>query len=133
MPLQIPQPRASALLLAGNITGSEAYGWREPAARQGRKSVAEDSRPSEQTELLTVVELAARLKCSPSFIYRRLNPSHPQYVPHTRPTPSDIRFNSRVIADLLPKSENASVSLVRRCNQEESWVARDIEIEREVC
>jgi len=91
--------------------GGEAYGWRQPAASQSRQSVAENPCTSQETELLTVVELAARLKCSPSFIYRRLNRGHPQYIPHIRLTPTDIRFNSRVIADLLPKSENGSVSL----------------------
>ena len=91
--------------------GDEAYGWRQPAVRQSRQNVEENPCTLQQTELLTVVELAARLKCSPSFIYRRLNPSHPRYIPRTRLTPSDIRFNSQVIADLLPKSEGASVSL----------------------
>ena len=91
--------------------GDEAYGWRQPAVRQSRQNVEENPCTLQQTELLTVVELAARLKCSPGFIYRRLNRSHPQYIPHIRLTPTDIRFNSQVIADLLPKSENASVSL----------------------
>ncbi len=60
----------------------------------------------EQTELLTVVELAARLKCSPSFIYRRLSPSHPQYIPHTRLTPTDVMFDGRLIADLLSQAKD---------------------------
>jgi integrase len=64
----------------------------------------------EQAELLTVGELAARLKCSPSFIYRRLKPSHHQYIPHTRLAPTDIRFDGRLVADLLAQQENSTVS-----------------------
>ena len=65
----------------------------------------------QQSQLLTVVELAAQLNCSPSFIYRRLKPSHHQYIPHTRLTPTDIRFDGRLIADLLSRSQDANLSM----------------------
>ena len=49
--------------------------------RQGRKSAAEDPSPLHQTELLTVGELAARLKCSRSFIYRHTQKHAPDPIP----------------------------------------------------
>jgi len=70
--------------------------------------VAEDLCSVQETGLLTVVELAACLKCSPSFTYRRLNPSHPQYIPSTRLTPTDIRFDGRIVPDLLVPQESST-------------------------
>ena len=80
MPLSTPQlPRVSTL--STGSTGETRLGWRQPAARQCRKSVAEDSCSLEQAELLTVVELAACLKCSPSFLYRRTLKHAPDPIP----------------------------------------------------
>ncbi len=94
----------------GNTAGNRPRG-RHPAVRQSQQNVAEDPCTLQETELLTVAGLAARLKCSRSFIYRRLKPSHPHYIPHTRLTPSDVRFDGRVIADLLSQAKDASVDL----------------------
>ena len=63
----------------------------------------------QQTELLTVADLAARLQCSRSFIYRRLNPSHPRHIPHIRLTPTDVRFDGRLIADLLSSVDDGNL------------------------
>ena len=93
---------------AGNTPGERLRG-RQSAVGQSRQNVAEDTNTSQQAEWLTVAELAAHLKCSPSFIYRRLNPSHAQHIPHIRLTPTDIRFDNRVIADLLPEPEGVNV------------------------
>ena len=63
----------------------------------------------QENELLTVGELAARLKCSRSYIYRRVKPSHPQHIPCIRLTPTDIRFDGRVVDDLLASQESGTV------------------------
>ena len=55
----------------------------------------------QQTELLTVVELAARWNLSVDFIYRRLNPLHPQYIPHLRLPNGHIRFDDRLLGGYL--------------------------------
>jgi integrase len=51
--------------------------------------------------LLTVSELASEWNCSEDFIYRRCRKGHPQFIPHTRLTPRDIRFDRGVIAGYL--------------------------------
>jgi hypothetical protein len=47
-------------------------------------------------DLLTVSELAREWNCSEDFIYRRCRKGHPRFIPHTRLTPRDIRFDRRV-------------------------------------
>src|ERR1039458_9949784 len=51
--------------------------------------------------LLTVSQLAREWNCSEDFIYRRCRKGHPQYIPHSRLTPRDIRFDRRVISGYL--------------------------------
>ena len=63
----------------------------------------------QEIELLTVGELAVRLKCSKSFIYRRLDPSHRQYIPCRRLTPTDIRFDGHIVEELLVPQESGTV------------------------
>ena len=54
---------------AGN-NARERLQWRHPGARRRRPIVAEVLCYVQETELLTGADLAARLKCSPSFVYR---------------------------------------------------------------
>ena len=89
---------------SGGNTTENRLRRQHPAVGQGQLNVAEDPCTLQETELLTVAGLAARLKCSRSFIYRRLKPSHPHYIPHTRLTPSDVRFDGRVIVRAPSKS-----------------------------
>ncbi len=63
----------------------------------------------QENELLTVGELAARLKCSKSFIYRRLDPTHRRYIPCQRLTPTDIRFDGRIVDEFLAPQESGTV------------------------
>jgi len=63
----------------------------------------------QENELLTVGELAARLKCSRSYIYKRVKPTHRQYIPCQRLTPTDIRFDSRIVDELLVPQECGTV------------------------
>src|ERR1019366_600377 len=74
--------------------------------------------------------------CSPSFIYRRLNPCHHQYIPHTRLTPPDIRFDNQIVSDLLapqqsykvPKLDSAiqgGVKMTRRRDRQGSLRIKD--------
>ena len=65
------------MLSAGNTTAARSLGWRHPAVRQNRQSVAEVPLSLQQTELLKVRELAARLKCSASFSYDRTQKQAP--------------------------------------------------------
>ena len=51
--------------------------------------------------LLTVSQLAREWNCSEDFIYRRCRKGHPHYIPHTRLTPRDIRFDRGVISGYL--------------------------------
>jgi hypothetical protein len=51
--------------------------------------------------LLAVSELAREWNCSEDFIYRRCRKGHPRFIPHTRLTPRDIRFDRRVISGYL--------------------------------
>ena len=53
------------------------------------------------SDLLTVSELAREWNCSEDFIYRRCRKGHPQFIPHTRLTPRDIRFDRGAIAGYL--------------------------------
>jgi len=53
------------------------------------------------SNLLTVSELASEWNCSEDFIYRRCHKGHPQFIPHTRLTPRDIRFDRGVISGYL--------------------------------
>lgn len=100
-------------LSAGSTTGARSLidRWQQPGGWAGPQECWEELCPLEQAELLTVVELAARLKCKSGFIYRRLKPSHPQYIPHTRLTPTDIRFDGRLIADLLSRTQDANLGM----------------------
>lgn len=51
--------------------------------------------------LLTVADLASRWKVSKDYVYRRLNPNHPQFIPHTRLPSGDVRFDPRDLARCL--------------------------------
>ncbi len=53
------------------------------------------------SNLLTVSDLAREWNCSEDFIYRRCRKGHPQFIPHTRLTPRDIRFDRGVISGYL--------------------------------
>jgi hypothetical protein len=53
------------------------------------------------SNLLTVSELAREWNCSEDFIYRRCRKGHPRFIPHTRLTPRDIRFDRGVISGYL--------------------------------
>src|SRR5947207_5644305 len=67
--------------------------------------------------LLTVSELAREWNCSEDFIYRRCRKGHAHYIPHTRLTARDIRFERRVISgyllSLTPTSNMGAGSAVR--------------------
>jgi integrase len=52
-------------------------------------------------QLLTVAQLAKEWNCSVDFIYRRCRKGHPQPIPHTRLTRTDIRFDPKLIAGYL--------------------------------
>lgn len=57
--------------------------------------------PEVEGQFLTVQELRARLQVSGSYIYRRLKPNHPEYIPHKRLPSGDIRFDPGVIDNIL--------------------------------
>jgi hypothetical protein len=51
--------------------------------------------------LLTVADLAGLWNCSRDYVYRRLNPSHPQFIPHKRLPSGDVRFDERELVGYL--------------------------------
>ena len=55
----------------------------------------------QETELLTVFELAGQWNVSADFIYRRMNPLDPQYIPHLRLPNGRIRFDDRLLGGYL--------------------------------
>ncbi|TAM80262.1 MAG: site-specific integrase [Acidobacteria bacterium] len=57
--------------------------------------------PEVEGQYLTVQQLRARLNVSESYIYRRLKPSHPEYIPHKRLPSGDIRFDPSVADNIL--------------------------------
>ena len=59
----------------------------------------------------TAAEVATKLRCSHSFIYRRLDPKHSQYIPNKRQGARSVRINERLIADLLSGGEDGSVGV----------------------
>ena len=62
----------------------------------------------EQTELFTVAELATRWNVGVDFIYRRLEPSHPQHIPHVRLPNGHPRFDTRLLGGYLHLSQERS-------------------------
>jgi integrase len=55
--------------------------------------------------LLKVADLAGLWNCSRDYIYRRLNPSHPQFIPHKRLPSGDVRFDEQELAGYLKSSD----------------------------
>lgn len=55
--------------------------------------------------LLKVADLAGMWNCSRDYIYRRLNPSHPQFIPHKRLPSGDVRFDEQEIVGYLKSSD----------------------------
>ena len=55
--------------------------------------------------LLKVADLAGVWNCSRDYIYRRLNPSHPQFIPHRRLPSGDVRFDEQELAGYLKSSD----------------------------
>ena len=51
--------------------------------------------------LLTVADLATRWNCTRDYVYRRLNPSHRQFIPHKRLPSGDVRFDLQELAGYL--------------------------------
>ncbi len=56
-------------------------------------------------ELLTVADLARHWNCSRDYVYRRLNPSHRQFIPHRRLPCGDVRFDRREIIGYLKSTD----------------------------
>jgi len=55
--------------------------------------------------LLKVADLAGMWNCSRDYIYRRLNPRHPQFIPHKRLPSGDVRFDEQELAGYLKSSD----------------------------
>jgi hypothetical protein len=55
--------------------------------------------------LLKVADLAGMWNCSRDYIYRRLNPSHPQFIPHKRLPSGDVRFDEQELVGYLKSSD----------------------------
>ena len=55
--------------------------------------------------LLKVADLAGKWNCSRDYIYRRLNPGHPQFIPHKRLPSGDVRFDEQELAGYLKSSD----------------------------
>lgn len=69
--------------------------------------------PEVESPFLTVQQLAAKLNCSTSYIYRRLKPRHPQYIPHRRLPSGDIRFDPAIVDNYLQRvGENNNVTVL---------------------
>ena len=69
--------------------------------------------PEVESPFLTVQQLAAQLNCSTSYIYRRLKPRHPQYIPHRRFPSGDIRFDPTIVDNYLRRvGENNNVTVL---------------------
>ena len=51
--------------------------------------------------LLTVADLAQQWNCSRDYVYRRLNPSHRQFIPHKRLPSGDVRFDQQDLVGYL--------------------------------
>ena len=51
--------------------------------------------------LLTVADLAQQWNCSRDYVYRRLNPSHRQFIPHKRLPSGDVRFDQEELVGYL--------------------------------
>src|SRR5271169_6673584 len=56
-------------------------------------------------ELLTVADLATHWNCSRDYVYRRLKPSHRQFIPHKRLPCGDVRFDRREIIGYLKSAD----------------------------
>jgi len=70
-----------------------ANGAKRVAERKSLKCMAEG--------LLTVADLATRWNCTRDYVYRRLNPSHRQFIPHKRLPSGDVRFDLQELAGYL--------------------------------
>jgi len=55
--------------------------------------------------LLKVADLAGKWSCSRDYIYRRLNPSHPQFIPHKRLPSGDVRFDEHDVVGYLKSTD----------------------------
>jgi hypothetical protein len=51
--------------------------------------------------LLTVADLAGLWNCSRDYVCRRLNPSHPQFIPNKRLPSRDVRFEEHELVEYL--------------------------------
>ena len=56
-------------------------------------------------ELLTVADLARHWNCSRDYVYRRLSPSHRQFIPHKRLPSGDVRFELQELTGYLKSAE----------------------------
>jgi len=54
-----------------------------------------------EAALLTVADLARQWHCSRDYLYRRLNPAHPQFIPHKRLPCGDVRFDVQEVDGYL--------------------------------
>ncbi len=55
--------------------------------------------------LLKVWDSAGRWNCSQDYIYRRLNPSRPQFIPHKRLPSGDVRFDEQELVGYLKSTD----------------------------
>ncbi len=72
-------------------------------------------------ELLTVADLARHWNCSRDYVYRRLNPSHRQFIPHRRLPCGDVRFDRREIIGYLKSADKPA----RVPSKVEAWSTYD--------
>ncbi len=55
--------------------------------------------------LLTVADLARHWNCTRDYVYRRLKPSHRQFIPHKRLPSGDVRFDMHELVGYLKSAD----------------------------
>ncbi len=55
--------------------------------------------------LLTVADLARQWNCTKDYVYRRLKPSHRQFIPHKRLPSGDVRFDMQELIGFLKSAD----------------------------